>query len=314
MTTETSNARGEVVAWEARDPDDGTRWVTRHASERDGWMGLGRTIRPLIYAATPPPADARGDVPYDRELIAQMLEAARRGSLHQFSVESVEGAVAALRAADNADAADVGTARVDARGDVRSVIARAIGCGYSRGHRDTMEGTYTDVGYEKRVEYHGELADDLLTGDPDFAVIAALAAEGVQAGEVEQRAREALKCEPGQQEGESASGYALRIATAALSQQPEARGVVDCPTCGAPAVRSEREGVLEIEDVYRYAPAGDAQNSLLGAAFLTVLRDPNVVWRDRPQADEFIKRVAETCAEQNPAFVFKSALTGERNG
>lgn len=55
--------------------------------------------------------------------------------------------------------------------DVRSVIARAIGCGYSRGHQDTMEGKYTDVGYKDRVEYHGELADDLLSGDPDFAAI-----------------------------------------------------------------------------------------------------------------------------------------------
>ena len=48
---------------------------------------------------------------YDRELIAQMLEGARRGDLHQFSVESIERAISQLRAADNADAAGVHTAR-----------------------------------------------------------------------------------------------------------------------------------------------------------------------------------------------------------
>ena len=42
---------------------------------------------------------------YDRELIAQMLEGARRGDLHQFSVESIERAISQLRAADNRDAA-----------------------------------------------------------------------------------------------------------------------------------------------------------------------------------------------------------------
>lgn len=47
---------GEVVAWEARDPDDGTRWVTRNPRERDGWRGLGRTIRPLVYGDTAPPS------------------------------------------------------------------------------------------------------------------------------------------------------------------------------------------------------------------------------------------------------------------
>jgi hypothetical protein len=44
---------------------------------------------------------------------------------------------------------------------------------------------------------------------------------------VEQRALDALNREPGQQPGENASQYAKRIAVAALSQQPEARGVVD---------------------------------------------------------------------------------------
>ena len=46
---------------------------------------------------------------YDRELIARMLEAARRRAMHQFSVETWEGQIAALRTADNADAAGVRT-------------------------------------------------------------------------------------------------------------------------------------------------------------------------------------------------------------
>jgi hypothetical protein len=58
---------------------------------------------------------------------------------------------------------------------LRTAIARAIGCGYHAGHHDTVEGNYTDVGYKDRVEFHGELADDLLSGDEDFADIAALA-------------------------------------------------------------------------------------------------------------------------------------------
>lgn len=66
MTTETSNARGEVVAWEAEFPDgwkefaaDGEPEVT----EWPTWRQPPASIRPLTYAdAAPPPAAARGDV------------------------------------------------------------------------------------------------------------------------------------------------------------------------------------------------------------------------------------------------------------
>lgn len=43
---------GEVVAWQAVDPDNGDKWLTYRPRERDGWAGLGRTITPLYAAPT----------------------------------------------------------------------------------------------------------------------------------------------------------------------------------------------------------------------------------------------------------------------
>lgn len=48
------------------------------------------------------------DATYDRELIAEMLAAAAHGGIHLFAMDAVMGQIAALRAADNRDAAGVG--------------------------------------------------------------------------------------------------------------------------------------------------------------------------------------------------------------
>ena len=47
------------------------------------------------------------DATYDRELIAEMLAAAAHGGIHLFAMDAVMGQIAALRAADNRDAAGV---------------------------------------------------------------------------------------------------------------------------------------------------------------------------------------------------------------
>src|SRR5690606_12789603 len=74
MTTETSNARGEVVAWQYRrlDPEDGIGpWIG--CSESDAEIIQSNPlfeVRPL-YAT--PPAAARGDV---RGLVAKLMKVA----------------------------------------------------------------------------------------------------------------------------------------------------------------------------------------------------------------------------------------------
>ena len=79
---------------------------------------------------------------YDRELIAQMLEGARRGDLHQFSVESIERAISQLRAAENADAAGVRTASIapaEAKGEaVAWRNPTPYGVGYSFASEEVM--------------------------------------------------------------------------------------------------------------------------------------------------------------------------------
>ena len=89
--------RGEVAAL-LEDPDEAELVYRCGDPDSDA-------IAPAEAKATAP-AMPNG-VEYDRELIARMLEAARRSTMHQFSVETWEGQIAALRAADNRDAARV---------------------------------------------------------------------------------------------------------------------------------------------------------------------------------------------------------------
>lgn len=79
----------------------------RECDHENGYCRLNSTPAPQRVPAAE----------YDRELVARMLEAARNGSLHKFSVESVERQCALLRAADNAEAAGVHTAQRVAAGD-----------------------------------------------------------------------------------------------------------------------------------------------------------------------------------------------------
>jgi hypothetical protein len=65
MTTETSNARGEVVAWKSTITGEITYSPDWHKRNPAGW-------RALIYAdAAPPPAAARGDVRADLAALAR---------------------------------------------------------------------------------------------------------------------------------------------------------------------------------------------------------------------------------------------------
>lgn len=109
-----------------------------------------------------------------------------------------------------------------ARGDVRGLVAK---------WRDSARNAkrYSTTDYEDGYA----AAENACAAELE----AALAAEGVQAGEVEQRARELLAAEYAKDErygmayaarnGSNDVMPAIRAIVAALSQQPEARGVVD---------------------------------------------------------------------------------------
>lgn len=141
--------------------------------ERGGDNGWGdddsRTV--LRYAAPVAGEAAQGITPewvlgyFDTDLPERARDAVRHAFAEYAALASAPPAPAAVPA--GGELATV----------IRDALARAIGCGYAQGHRDTEEGDYVEVRYEDRIKFHGELADDLLTGDRDFASIAALAAQ-----------------------------------------------------------------------------------------------------------------------------------------
>src|SRR5688572_29807633 len=106
MTTETSNARGgEACVHE---------WVTTNGVGGVAHRSLrcSKCHRDRASLAAPPAA-SRGGVPYDRDLIARMLDVCGHP---KFTLDAYMEQARLLREADKADAANVGTARLAAEG------------------------------------------------------------------------------------------------------------------------------------------------------------------------------------------------------
>ena len=102
------------------------------------------------------------DATYDRELIAEMLAAAAHGGIHLFAMDAVMGQIAALRAADNRDAAGVDSEEdayvIDPlahllAGDAQAFAHGVVGAGYQR--QAALGGG--DQGTVKIVKRHGLL-------------------------------------------------------------------------------------------------------------------------------------------------------------
>ena len=82
-------------------------------------------------------AARRGEPSYDRELVAEMLEAAAQRNSYLFSVDAIRAQADLLRAADNADAAGVHTARL--ADTQRAIIEAAERRGYERARAEQPE-------------------------------------------------------------------------------------------------------------------------------------------------------------------------------
>jgi hypothetical protein len=230
MTAETSNALGDVVAV----PKDVIDFLMGEGELQGAWYGeqpdgengewFWRKHLRKARDAAPPPAAARGDV---RGLVAKWQECYSN---------------------------DDGDSWFDHPADAEFVDGLGIG--------DKFELTVSH--YAIRRTYVVTKAPDDENDDYEVEHVEALAAEGVQAGEVEQRLLADLKAawfkvcdaldevDPDWMMGDKMGADAAAAKIRALSQQPEARGVVgeeaveSCesglPDCGH-AVTWDSEGV-----------------------------------------------------------------------
>ncbi len=215
MTAETSNARGEwvLVPWE---PTEAMRTAhAMYADTSDWWQA--------VISAAPPPAAARGDVLYDRELIAEMLDVCGHP---KFTLEAYMEQARLLREADNADAANVGTARLAAEGvqpEARGVVAvlRARLVEASAQYSPTSG---VGAGIDRAID---EL-DAIVAQEP-------LGADEIY---VRDGTGNYVLCDLQETTFDELPLYCARMA-GRIDEQPEARGVVRHDLCDCPNGRAE---------------------------------------------------------------------------